>query len=73
MHTHRTSSFIAQEVLEAIEDHGGVDQEALGDLVLIDDPDKLELQRTGLIVPLVKAVQQLSAKVTAMQEQLDAL
>jgi hypothetical protein len=70
MHTHKTTSFLAQEVMEAIEEFG---EEGLGDLVLASNPDKLELQRTGIIVPLVKAVQELSAKVTTMQEQLDAL
>jgi hypothetical protein len=67
---HRTTSFLAQDVLETIENYG---EEGLGDLVFAVNPDQMGLQRTGLIVPLVKAVQELSAKVTAMQEQLDAL
>jgi hypothetical protein len=68
--THRTTSFLAQEVLQTIADHG---EEGLGDLVLASNPDKLELQRTGLIVPLVKALQQLSAKHDALQVEHDAL
>ena len=68
--THRTTSFLAQEVLQTIADHG---EEGLGDLVLASNPDKLELQRSGLIVPLVKALQQLSAKHDALQVEHDAL
>ena len=70
MTKHRTTSFLAQDVLETIENYG---EEGLGDLVFAVNPDQMGLQRTGIIMPLVKAVQELSAKVTAMQEQLDAL
>ena len=67
MNKHRTTSFLAQDVLQSIEDFG---EEGLGDLILATNPDKLELQRSGLIVPLVKALQEASAKIDDLEQRL---
>jgi hypothetical protein len=57
-----TMGFLSQDVLETIEKFG---EAATGDLILATNLDKLELQRGGLILPLVNAVKELSAKADA--------
>jgi len=63
--------FIAQEVEEAVQASGNTD--VLNRLVYKNDPENLMIAETGLIPILVKAVQELSAQVTALQAQVSAL
>jgi hypothetical protein len=57
-----TMGFLSQDVMETIEKFG---EAATGDLILATNLERLELQRGGLIVPLVNAVKELSAKADA--------
>ncbi len=61
--------FIAQELLEATAATAGGND--VIDLVMSENPDKLEAKYANLIPVLVKAIQQLSAKVAEL-EQTDA-
>ena len=56
--------FIAQELLTATNGNN-----AILDLVLEENPDKLEAKQGNLLPILVKAVQELSAKVTALETE----
>ena len=62
------SGFIAQEVDAAVESHNA---EYLG-LVDKNDPEQFTLTQTNLIPVLVKAIQELSAKVEALEAKLEA-
>jgi len=55
------AGFIAQELQEAQKDFDFLD------LVMDNNPDKLEAKQEHLIPVLVKAIQELSAKVTALE------
>ena len=55
------AGFIAQELQEAQKDYEFLD------LVMDNNPDKLEAKQEHLIPVLVKAIQELSAKVTALE------
>ena len=55
------AGFIAQELQEA---QKGIEYL---DLVMEENPDKLEAKQGKLIPVLVKAIQELSAKVTALE------
>ena len=55
------AGFIAQELQEAQKDSEYLD------LVLEDNPEKLEAKQGKLIPVLVKAIQELSAKVAALE------
>ena len=57
------AGFIAQE-LQALESSTSVDYL---DLVLDDNPDKLEATEGHLLPVIIKAIQDLSAKVTALE------
>ena len=58
--------FLAQELDSAIDE---VDAEFMKnmDMVYKSNPDKLETKLGHLITPLIKAVQELSAKVTVLE------
>lgn len=62
-----SSGFIAQEVLATQESQGA---EAALNLVYQSNPDKLELSAGHLLPVLVKAIQELSAQVKDLQDQL---
>ena len=70
MRTDKVMGFISQEVIAAISDEG---EAALDNLILDTNPDKLELKQGDILVPLVKAVQELSAENTLLKARLDAL
>ena len=65
-----TMGFLSQDVMETIEKFG---EAATGDLILATNLERLELQRGGLIVPLVNAVKELSAKVDAQDALIATL
>ena len=60
--------FLAQELLTACDGNN-----AVFNLVLEDNPNKLEATYGNLITPLVKAVQELSATVTTLQQEINTL
>jgi hypothetical protein len=63
------AGFIAQELKAAQESSGA---EYLG-LVYEDNPEKLEASPGKLVPVLVKAIQELSAKVDSLQTELNTL
>jgi hypothetical protein len=64
------AGFIAQELQEVQNRFGVADYV---DLVLDDNPDKLEASPGKLIPVLVKAIQELSAEVTALKAEVETL
>ena len=58
--------FIAQEIQEAQKGSEYLD------LILDDNPDKLEVTQGNLLPVMVKAIQELSAENTALKARLDA-
>ena len=62
--------FISQEVIAA---KSTETEAALNDLILDSNPDKYELKQGDLLVPAIKAIQELSAKVDALLLEINAL
>ena len=59
--------FIAQDVLEALEE---LDFSSNNSIVQIDEKTtEHSMDYAGMVVPLVKAIQELSAKVEALEKQ----
>ena len=62
------AGFVAQDLDEAQQEF---DAEGYLQLVLKENPDKLEASYGKLVPMLVKAVQELSAKVTELEDKLN--
>ena len=62
--------FISQEVIAA---KSTETEAALNDLILDSNPDKYELKQGDLLVPAIKAIQELSAKVDSLLLEINAL
>ena len=63
--------FIAQEVKEAIDKHG--DQTFGGWHIDKTDNETQRVKKNMFVMPLIKAVQELSAQVTTLQQELKTI